>query len=86
MSEAARDTSTKVIASALQIPSIFDFGALFKLDAVVANKDHELFSLLQVFLNHGLSEYKSWEASHPDVLEKYGKLRIFFFLQRRAHT
>ncbi|KAJ3899321.1 PCI domain-containing protein [Lentinula edodes] len=71
MSEAARDTSTKVIASALQIPSIFDFGALFKLDAVVANKDHELFSLLQVFLNHGLSEYKSWEASHPDVLEKY---------------
>ncbi|KAJ3911423.1 hypothetical protein F5877DRAFT_9775, partial [Lentinula edodes] len=67
MSEAARDTSTKVIASALQIPSIFDFDALFKLDAVVANKDHELFSLLQVFLNHGLSEYKSWEASHPDL-------------------
>ncbi|GAW01027.1 pci domain-containing protein [Lentinula edodes] len=70
-SEAARDTSIKVIASALRIPSIFDFDALFKIDAVVANKDHELFSLLQVFLNNGLSEFKSWEASHAGVLEKY---------------
>ncbi|KAJ3807992.1 PCI domain-containing protein [Lentinula aff. lateritia] len=70
-SDAARDTSTKAIASALRIPSIFDFDALFKIDAVVANKDHELFSLLQVFLNNGLSEFKSWEASHAGVLEKY---------------
>ncbi|KAG1797717.1 uncharacterized protein HD556DRAFT_1306341 [Suillus plorans] len=39
------------IALALRLPSLFDFDPLFKSDAVVSAKDHELFSLLQVFLN-----------------------------------
>ncbi|KAJ3996966.1 PCI domain-containing protein [Lentinula boryana] len=70
-SEAAKDASIRVIAFALRIPSIFEFDALFKLDAVVANKDHELFALLQVFLNDGLSEFKVWETSHPGALEQH---------------
>lgn len=59
------------IALALRLPSLFDLDPLFKLDAVVAAKDHELFSLLQVFLNSGLPELHSWLESHPAVLEKY---------------
>jgi translation initiation factor 3 subunit M len=59
------------IALALRLPSLFDLDPLFKLDAVVSAKDHELFSLLQVFLNSGLSEFHSWLESHPAVLEKY---------------
>ncbi|KAJ3783178.1 PCI domain-containing protein [Lentinula aff. detonsa] len=70
-SEAAKDASIRVIASALRFPSIFEFDALFKLDAVVANKDHELFALLQVFLNDGLSEFKAWETSHPGALRQH---------------
>ncbi|KAJ3984236.1 PCI domain-containing protein [Lentinula detonsa] len=70
-SETAKDASIRVIASALRIPSIFEFDALFKLDAVVANKDHELFALLQVFLNDGLSEFKAWETSHPGALGQH---------------
>jgi len=62
------------IALALRLPSIFDFDPLFKLDAVVAAKDHELFSLLQVFLNGGLPEFHSWSEKYPGVLEKYGGL------------
>lgn len=59
------------IALALRLPSLFDLDPLFKLDAVVSAKDHELFSLLQVFLNSGLPEFHSWLESHPTVLEKY---------------
>ncbi|KAJ4479179.1 hypothetical protein J3R30DRAFT_3475092 [Lentinula aciculospora] len=70
-SETAKDASVQVIVSALRIPSIFDFDALFKLDAIVANKDHPLFSLLQIFLNDGLSEFKTWELSHAGALEKH---------------
>ncbi|KAG2060054.1 hypothetical protein BDR06DRAFT_1003102 [Suillus hirtellus] len=61
------------IALALRLPSLFDFDPLFKLDAVVSAKDHELFSLLQVFLNSGLPELHSWLESHSAALEKYGK-------------
>ncbi|KAJ3739827.1 PCI domain-containing protein [Lentinula detonsa] len=64
-----------IIASALRIPSIFEFDTLFKLDAVVANKDHELFALLQVFLNDGLSEFKAWETSHPGALGQHVPMR-----------
>ncbi|KAG1718160.1 uncharacterized protein EDB91DRAFT_1352529 [Suillus paluster] len=59
------------IALALRLPSLFDLDPLFKLDVVVAAKDHELFSLLQVFLNGGLPEFRSWLESHPSVPEKY---------------
>ncbi|KAG2064447.1 hypothetical protein BDR04DRAFT_1145892 [Suillus decipiens] len=59
------------IVLALRLPSLFDLDPLFKLDAVVLAKDHELFSLLQVFLNNGLPEFYSWLESHPAVLEEY---------------
>lgn len=62
------------IALALRLPSLFDLDPLFKLDAVIAAKDHELFSLLQVFLNSGLPEFYSWLEKHPGTIEKYGGL------------
>ena len=65
--------AVNVIAEALRLPAIFSFDPLIKLDAVVAAKDHELFSLLQLFLNDGLVEFRAWEANHPGVFEKYGK-------------
>ncbi|KAL0580738.1 hypothetical protein V5O48_001296 [Marasmius crinis-equi] len=67
----SRTAAIDAIATALRLPSVFDFDALFKIDAVVAAKDHELFSLLQVFLSGGLTEFKSWEGSHSGVLAKY---------------
>ncbi|KAG1803274.1 hypothetical protein EV424DRAFT_1351557 [Suillus variegatus] len=59
------------IALALCSPTSFDFDPLFKLDAVVSAKDHEAFSLLQLFLNSGLPELHSPVESHPAILEKY---------------
>jgi translation initiation factor 3 subunit M len=61
----------EAIATALRLPSIFDFDSLFKLDAVLNVKNHELFSLLQVFLSGGLPEFKAWQSNHPQVLEIY---------------
>lgn len=52
---------------------MFDFDPLFKLDAVIAVKDHELFSLLRVFLNGSLSDFTAWEASHSAAFETYSK-------------
>ncbi|KAF8969390.1 hypothetical protein BDZ97DRAFT_240477 [Flammula alnicola] len=70
-SEAAQSAAVDVVATALRLPTVFDFDALFKLDAVLNIKSHELFSLLQIFLNNGLPEFKAWESSHPQALEKY---------------
>ncbi|TFK66562.1 hypothetical protein BDN72DRAFT_844179 [Pluteus cervinus] len=64
-------TVVDVIATALRLPTTFDFDSLLKIDGVIAVKTHELFSLLQVFLNGGLKEFIAWEASHPGALEKY---------------
>ncbi|CAA7260135.1 unnamed protein product [Cyclocybe aegerita] len=71
-SSAAREPATlELIATALRLPTVFNFDPLFKLEAVLAVKDHELFSLLHIFLNSGLPEFKAWESSHPGALEKY---------------
>ncbi|KAI0371602.1 PCI-domain-containing protein [Pilatotrama ljubarskyi] len=67
----AQSAAIDAVASALRLPSYFDFDSLFRLDAVVAAKDHDLFSLLQIFLNEGISQYKAWVESHPDTLSKY---------------
>jgi hypothetical protein len=64
------------ITTALRLPSVLEFDALFKLDAVVAVKDHELFSLLQVFLNEGLLEFYTWEQNHPSVLETFSEFHF----------
>ncbi|KAF8214029.1 hypothetical protein K438DRAFT_1927230 [Mycena galopus ATCC 62051] len=63
--------AVETIATALRLPFVFDFDPLFKLDAVVAAKNHELFSLLQIFLNDGLPQFKAWEEAHAGSLEKY---------------
>ncbi|KAG6841852.1 hypothetical protein C0991_006259 [Blastosporella zonata] len=70
-SSAAQEGAVKLIANALRLPTVFDFDPLFKIDAVVAVKDHELYSLLQIFLSQGLPEFKAWEGSHPDALTKH---------------
>ncbi|KAG6828491.1 hypothetical protein H0H92_007806 [Tricholoma furcatifolium] len=68
---AAKDGAANVIATALRLPNVFDFDPLFKLDAVISIKDHELYSLLQIFLSNGLPEFKAWADAHPGSLEKY---------------
>ena len=72
----AQSAAISVIADALRLPTVFDFDPLFKLNAVVALKDHELFSLLQLFVNGGLVEFQTWVESHPGVIENHG---IIFF-------
>jgi translation initiation factor 3 subunit M len=69
----ARDAALDVIATALRLSSIFDFDVLFRIDAVVDAKDSDIYPLLHIFLNDGLSEYKAWVSSHGDVLTKYSK-------------
>ncbi|KAJ6515439.1 PCI domain-containing protein [Mycena sanguinolenta] len=68
---ATETAALETIATALRLPFIFDFDPLFKLDAVVAAKNHELFSLLQIFLNDGLPQFKAWEEAHAGSLQKY---------------
>ncbi|KAF8622133.1 hypothetical protein AX15_007264 [Amanita polypyramis BW_CC] len=67
----AEAAAVNIISDALRLPTILDFDPLFKLHAVVAVKDNELFSLLQLFVNNGLEEFRAWLGSHPGVIEKY---------------
>ncbi|KAJ7068720.1 PCI domain-containing protein [Mycena amicta] len=70
-SSATDSAAVELIATALRLPFVFDFDPLFKLDAVVALKDHDVFSLLHIFLNDGLSEFNAWKSSHPDAISKH---------------
>ncbi|KIJ13258.1 hypothetical protein PAXINDRAFT_136201 [Paxillus involutus ATCC 200175] len=67
----SQSAAVDTIAAALRLPAVFDFDALYNLDAVIAVKDHELFPLLQIFLNNGFPEFSAWADSHSDVLESY---------------
>ncbi|KAH8830307.1 PCI-domain-containing protein [Flagelloscypha sp. PMI_526] len=60
--------AVRLLATTLRTSTIFDFDTLLTINSVVAIKDHPLFSLLQVFLNNGLSELNSWISSHKEVL------------------
>ncbi|KAG2097941.1 uncharacterized protein F5147DRAFT_763305 [Suillus discolor] len=64
----SQSEAVDAIALALRLPSLFDFDPLFKLDAVVSAKDHEPFSLLQVFLNSGLPELHSWPLFSKNMI------------------
>ncbi|KAH9942573.1 PCI-domain-containing protein [Amylocystis lapponica] len=75
-SPAVQSAALDAIATALRLPSLFDYDPLFRLDAVVAAKDHELFSLLQIFLNEGLPQYTAWAESHADAFVTYRKIRL----------
>jgi translation initiation factor 3 subunit M len=76
-SQAGQTAAIEAIAVALRLSTIFDFDPLFKLDTVLALKNHELFSLLLIFLNDGFPEYQAWERDHPGSLEKYRASRIY---------
>ncbi|TFY82705.1 hypothetical protein EWM64_g1301 [Hericium alpestre] len=67
----AHSAAIDLIAASLSSSTIFDFDSLFKIDAIVAQKDHELFQLLQIFVNNGVEELKAWQASHPGAAENY---------------
>lgn len=69
----AQSTAVEVVATALRLPTIFDFDSLFKIDAIVELGDHELFSLLRVFLSGGLDEFKAWQSSHEAAIEKHSQ-------------
>ena len=70
-SQEAQSAAVEAIASALRLPTIFDFDPLFKLDAILNITTHELYGLLEIFLNNGLSEFKAWQSNHSGVLEKF---------------
>ena len=71
MSSDAESAAISAITDALRNPTVFDFDPLFRQNAVVALKNHELFSLLQIFANDGLPEFQAWVESHPGVVENY---------------
>jgi translation initiation factor 3 subunit M len=66
------DAAISAISDALRNPTVFNFDPLFRQNAVVALKNHELFSLLQIFANDDLLEFQAWMESHPGVVENYG--------------
>ncbi|KAF9782189.1 hypothetical protein BJ322DRAFT_1111072 [Thelephora terrestris] len=68
----AEPSAIQAISTSLKLPSVFDFDALFKIDAITKLQGHELFSLLTVFLSGGLEDYRKWESEHPTSIEQYG--------------
>lgn len=69
----ARSAAIDAIVAALGIPTVFDFDTLYNLDPIIAVRDHGLFSLIQIFLRNGLSEFRAWLDSNPTLLETHRK-------------
>lgn len=67
----AQKAGTDAVVAALRLPSNFDFDPLLKLDSVVALRGKPLFSLLDIFLNSGLTEYRAWASADASVLEEH---------------
>ncbi|KAI5119609.1 hypothetical protein M0805_005779 [Coniferiporia weirii] len=67
----AEPASLQLMALALRLPTVFNFDALLKLEAIQAASSHELFGLLQIFDKQGLSEFRSWKEKNQSILEEY---------------
>lgn len=78
-SSSASGPALDLVATALRLPNVFDFDVLFRIDAVAAAKGTELFALLQIYLNDGLTEYKAWEQKHGDTIAKYSEFGLNIF-------
>ena len=68
----AKSSAIQAISTSLNLPSVFDFDTLFKINAITELQGHELFSLLRVFLSGGLEDYKKWESKYSGSIEKHG--------------
>jgi len=67
----AQAAAVHVIASALQLPSLFDFDPLLKLELVSNIQKHPIYALLQIFLQNGLAEYQSWVSQNGAVISEH---------------
>lgn len=72
----AQTAAVNVIASALQLPSLFDFDPLLKLELVSSIQKHPIYALLQIFLQNGLSEYQSWVSQNGAVISEHCELSV----------
>ncbi|KAH9020506.1 hypothetical protein EDB85DRAFT_520818 [Lactarius pseudohatsudake] len=59
-------------AIALSVPTIFDFGPLLKLGAVLAAQVHSLLALLRIFRSGGLDDQHDCQDGHADTTGGYG--------------
>ena len=71
------EPTSDLIATALRLPDVFDLDSLFRLEAVSSVQDSPLLSLLKIFLNDGLAEYKAWEQSNEEAIAKFSKYMKF---------
>ena len=67
--------SLQLMADALRSPSIFDFDPLLNLENVKAQSSHALYSLVKIFTDRGLSDWKAWQSANASVIRDFGKHR-----------
>lgn len=72
----AGPAALELIASALSLPSVFDFDSILKLDAIQTQKAHPLFALLQIFNSQGLEEFTRWKGSNLTILDSFSAINL----------
>lgn len=65
-----------MIATALRLPSFFDFASLLKIDGIQKLNDHPLLLLLKICISGGLQELQAWEGANGETLAKFGAFVI----------
>ena len=70
-SEAANREGLRLIATALRLPSVFDFDSLLQLGNIRALSSHTLYHLLDIFNKKGMSEFYDWKDKNQATLDEY---------------
>ncbi|KAH9034804.1 hypothetical protein EDB84DRAFT_1561342 [Lactarius hengduanensis] len=60
------------LSCSLSVPTIFDFGPLLKLGAVLPAQVHSLLALLRIFQSGGLDDQHGCQDGHADTTGEYG--------------
>lgn len=77
-SPAAKPAALQLIATALRLPTIFDFSSLYRLENVQSLKSHELYTLLQIFSEKGIPEYKAWQEKNMSSINEFSMFIIYY--------
>lgn len=70
-----------VLALALRLPGVFDFGTLLEEPAVKAAKgsSSKAYELVELFATGGLKEWNAWKSGNEQVLEQLCRFFIFSY-------
>ena len=72
----ASSAAVDALASAIKLPTIFDFTSILKSQTVQTLQTHPLLDLLHIFVEKGLADLDAWENTNAATAQTYGMILL----------